>query len=103
MKEIIGSFEYKGEHININSAFYGGGRTALTLDDQNGQRYAVLTVNLPDAFVEDGELLIKTWSENEAIAKAALESGLFVDTGKRVGTGFVEAQIWKFAKYEGSK
>ncbi len=45
--------------------------------------------------MEKDGILVKTWSENEAFAKAALATGLFEDTGKRFPTGFVEAQIWK--------
>ena len=65
----------------------------------NGQLAAVLTVNIPelDKVLKPGEFFVKTWSENETIAKEALASGLFVDTGKRLESGFVEAQIWRFS------
>ena len=62
-----------------------------------GEPLAILTINLPDEPLNPSEMFVKTWSENAEIAAEALESGLFVDTGKRVPTGFVEAQIWKFA------
>ena len=72
---------------------------ALVLQGCNsGERIAVLTVNLPERDLEPGEFFVKTWSENEQIAADCLASGFFVDTGKRVPTGWVEAQVWKFNK-----
>ena len=65
----------------------------LRLD--NGEPFAVLTCCIPGVELEENEILVKTWSENEAVAKAALDSGLFEDTGKRISTGFVSAQVWR--------
>ena len=73
-----------------------GRRTAIELicsEDQSP--FCTLTTNLPHVELEEQEVLIKTWSENEEIAKAALTSGLFRDTGKRVSTGFVQAEVWE--------
>lgn len=85
--------------LYVNKRQYAGGRMALQLNMPDGQLAAVLTVNIPecDKLLGPGEFFIKTWSENEEIAKEALASGLFVDTGRRVENGFVEAQIWKWA------
>jgi hypothetical protein len=73
-----------------------GKRVALVALDQTGEQVGVLTTNLPEIPLEAGEFFVKTWSENEELAKAAMESGWFNDTGKRHKTGFVEAQIWKW-------
>jgi len=73
---------------------YSNSRFAIELD-YKGDRFATLTTNLPDVPLEEDQVIIKTWSENEEIAKAALASGLFRDTGMRVSTGFVQAQIWE--------
>lgn len=64
---------------------------------RGGEAIATLTVNIPEVPLEEGEFIVKTWSENERIAADCLASGLFVDTGKRVRTGWVMAQIWRFA------
>jgi len=78
---------------------YKEGALALLLvitDGENaGDDFGTLTVNIPDVLLRGHEVLIKNWSENEEMAKAALESDLFIDTGKRVATGFVEAPIWE--------
>ena len=65
------------------------------VDKCPGERIATLTVNIPEAEIADDEIIVKTWSENEGIAKDALASGLFEDTGRRIPTGFVEAQVWR--------
>lgn len=65
----------------------------VMVDD--GTPFCTLTCNIPGVELKDNEILVKTWSENEEVAACALTSGLFKDTGKRVPTGFVEAQIWE--------
>jgi len=67
----------------------------LLTNDQEIDLFCTLTCNLPDIPLEDDEVIIKNWSENEDIAKAALASGYFQDTGKRISTGFVQAPIWR--------
>ena len=74
-----------------------GNRIALDLRSMDGEPIARLTVNIPEASLEKGEFFVKAWSENERIAEDCLKSGLFWDTGKRVQTGWVEAQVWRFA------
>ena len=81
---------------NLNMKAYDNGRTAITLTGaHDGSAIGILTVNLPEEKLEKGEFFVKTWSENEGISNDCLNSGLFIDTGKRVSTGFVEAQVWK--------
>jgi hypothetical protein len=82
-------------HTNIHITQYGSSRIAILLQEQDGEPFGTLTVNLPDEEIEDGEIIVKTWSGNEPLADAAMKSGLFSDTGKRLKTGFVEAQIWR--------
>lgn len=75
---------------------YENGRPALRLlSALDGEPFGTLTVNIPEASVLSGEIIVKTWSENEAMAAAALASGLFRDTGRRIHTGFVQAQVWE--------
>jgi len=76
---------------------YSNGRPALQLltDDAEMEPFGMLTCNLPGVPLEDNEVIIKNWSENEDIVKAALASGYFEDTGMRIHTGFVQAQIWR--------
>ena len=73
---------------------YTNGRLAIELLDEEGDSYATLTTNLVDEDLTDGEIFVKTWSENEEAAAGALASGLFKDTGRRVRAGHAEAHVW---------
>jgi len=80
----------------FSTARYKGGRIAIELiGEKDGEPFAMLTVNIPEVPLKEYEFLIKNWSENEDIAKAALASGFFIDTGKRVSSGFEQAPIWE--------
>lgn len=72
-------------------------RIALRLiDERDGTPISILTCNLPHVHLEPGEFCVKTWSENEQIAKNCMDSGLFIDTGKRFPTGHCVAEVWRF-------
>ena len=81
--------------MDVDIALYKTGGTAVILN-QDGQRFATLSVNFPEVELEEGEFAVKTWSENEQIAEDALASGLFIDTGKRIRSGYVGASVWRF-------
>ena len=53
---------------------HSNGRIALELvsDDIYREPFATLTVNLPQAKIGQDEIIVKTWSENEDVAKSAL-------------------------------
>ena len=70
---------------------------AVELDDEHGERFAVLSVNIPEDthLLGPNEFFAKTWSENERVAKDALASGIFRYTG-RTSDDIVNAQIWEF-------
>ena len=73
-----------------------GPMAVLLVDSETGERIGTLSVNLPESGeLAEGEFCAKTWSENEPLAETAIGSGLFEDTGRRVQTGFVEAQVWR--------
>jgi len=89
-------FEHNGADLYIEFAKYGNNRTAVIVNDSDGQQYAVLSVNIPEADLEDGEFIVKNYSENQDIARSVFKTGWFVDTGKKVRTGFVEVPVWRF-------
>lgn len=98
------SFWFEGLRLYLFLDFYDNGRFAINLYDHDNfdpfeeAPYHILTVNLPDFPLEPNEFCVKTWREGEDVARAALASGLFMDTGRRVATGFVEAQVWRFQR-----
>ena len=90
------TMKFGGEDLTFHISHYiEGGDTAVVLATETGEMHAVLTVNIEDTLLKEDEILVKTWSENEDIARACLETGFFEDTGLLVPTGFVTASIWK--------
>jgi|GEM_PF-4538587 len=90
-------FDYNGERVKIEKIYYqNNNRIALRVFDKDGTPLATLTCNLPDEELAEDEFFVKTWSENGPISEAARQSGLFVDTGRRVQAGYCEAEVWKF-------
>ena len=95
------AFEYDGRKFYITDHHYDNDRLALLImTADNNEHYTTLTVNLPEQHLARGEFFVKTWSENEEITSHLRDSGIFTDTGKRVSTGFVSAEIWKFKEDE---
>jgi hypothetical protein len=91
-----------GSHnVEFTKGRYGNERLAILLKDlDEGGTFCVLTVNIPEASLEEGEFLVKGWSENEPIANVLRNSTYFIDTKKRVPTGHVEAEVWRFRDYK---
>jgi hypothetical protein len=89
--------------VSVIEGKYENGLIALLIQDVYGEPIAKLTVNIPNhveshikSMIENDEFFVKTWSENEQIAKDALASGLFEDTGLWVPVSeYVSAQIWR--------
>lgn len=72
-------------------------RTAVMLIDAvDGSPITTLSVNIPEAILKEGEFCVKGWSENMQIVEDCRNSGHFIDTGKRIPVGYVQAEIWKF-------
>lgn len=64
-----------------------GGATALIGHSVDGERM-VLTVNVPDYQIQDGEILVPAYSENEGLPEALEKAGIAnIFTGIRIGLG----------------
>jgi hypothetical protein len=95
------SFKYRDEDVGLAyRGRYGDGTPAydvVSLEEHD--TIARITVCVPGGVVlKEDEILIKTWSENEEIAKGLMGTGRFEDTGVRVRAGFCEAQVWKIKR-----
>jgi hypothetical protein len=90
------SFGYKGEQVYLRVSSYHDRSIAISIESREGP-VARLTVCLVGERLGRNEIMVKTWSENEKISQAALATGMFVDTGRRVRAGFCEAQVWRIA------
>lgn len=89
-----------GETLLCKAAFdrYTNGRLALTLlywdEEMEGWfPHAKVSVNLPDQHLNEGELFIKDWAENEPIVAALVEAGWLKDTGREVLSGYVVPRV----------
>jgi hypothetical protein len=85
----------RGPTLVLRTGQYDTGRLAVFAMCEDGEPYGTLTVHLPDDPIEAGLIHVKTWGGNQPMAHGALASGAFEDTGKRVKTGHVEAQVWR--------
>ena len=81
-------------NVWLEKNHYANGRTALMLMDQDGQ-VACATVNMPEYDLQPGEILVKTWSENEPMLKFLIVNHIVEDTGREVPSGFVKARVCK--------
>jgi hypothetical protein len=58
--------------------------------------YAMVSVNVPEsAELPKDEFFLKDWSENEPVAKALIDMGVIIPTGKRTGSRFIVANSYK--------
>ena len=104
MKTIkINAFGEETNLVFIKEKYSSDNSTAISLitnDEGFWETFASLTVCIPEYKLLENEILVKTWSENELLKQLLdLEHPIFLDTGKRVPTGFVEAEVWKIIDY----
>ena len=64
--------------------------------EEEGEPIAYATVNIPEYFLEENEIIIKSYSENEGMLDALEEAGVIKKTGKAVNTGYVFADIAEY-------
>ncbi len=89
-------FTVMGEECRFELKEYPNKRLALqVVTTEYGEPYGTLSVNLPDVAIPPECIAVKNYSENEEMAAAAYETGIFEDTGVRAQTGFVSVPIWK--------
>lgn len=73
-----------------------GGRPHLQLfSTESGSPFGTLTSVVPTAVLDHDEVIVRTSSENEPLRQPLLDSGYFVDTGKRIPSGYIELEVWK--------
>ena len=86
---ITSPFDNKITEVLVTKRKYSNDRIALELiDTEDGIPYANATVNLPDVLLEENEVLIKDYSENEGILDFLLTNNIVKLTGKGVQSGF---------------
>lgn len=97
---------YEDENLHLELATYESNNTNAVFimceETFEGETYPEIfleiTTNIKgiEKHLEKDEILVKTWSENEALIPALLECGYFEDSGKRITvSNFCTASIWK--------
>jgi len=85
--------------LRLEVVKYGNDRTAIqAFDTSDGDRFGSLTVNIPDEDQAEGEIFIKTWSENAEWVPQVMMAlpHIFKNTGRRVRAGYAMAEVWEF-------
>ena len=92
------------KQLTVVFAKYGNDRIALVLSEPgaDGPAYFKATVNIPEADVPEGHVLLKGWSENEGLPRAMVKAGIVELTGRQVPTGFCVAEEAKLLVHEGT-
>jgi len=90
----LGESEYQ---VTLEFGKYrGNNRVAITVvDAEDGEDLLVATVNLPDEPLEEGETVIKDYSENEGILKFLVENGIVSKPVRTVRVGFASVSVVK--------
>lgn len=65
----------------------------IVILDCTGAQYMTASVNVPDHFLQEGEVIIKNYSENEGILKALVEAGVVEPPHAKVRCGYVKADL----------
>jgi len=78
---------------------YADGNTAILLEDAaTGEPIATASVNIPEANVADGYVIVKDYSENEGMLDALVEANIVTFTGSYISSGFIEAPLCELVK-----
>jgi len=89
--------KFHGYTCVINQARYADGSLALQLVDKNfGDPVAMITTRIDG--LEQDELAIKNWSENEGMYTTLLRAGVVRRAHRSVRSGFVTVPVTRLAK-----
>ena len=85
---------FLGENCTFSFGKYGNGQTVIQLYCEDGCPMATATVAI-DAHLEEGEIIVKDYSENTGMLQALVDAGVVEPTGRAVACGFITAPIAK--------
>lgn len=90
---------YETYNVRLKFAKYNNGRTAIEIIDvEDGCPVMMATVNLPEAVINDDEVIIKNYSENEGVLEFLIENGIVSKPLRTVSSGWVTCPIVRFLK-----
>jgi hypothetical protein len=78
----------------INAGSYANGRKAIRIVDvEDGSPIMTATVNLPDVHLEEDEVIIKNYSENEGCLPFLVANGVVSPAIRGVGHGMAVVKL----------
>ena len=86
---------YNGPATVEFTKYRDGNRVAILLIHPDGERLCTATVNIPEATLREGEVIIKDYSENVGVFDTLVANGIIADAGRSVACGYVEARVAK--------
>lgn len=88
--------KHNGNELRLEASTYGNGRHALRLyDEEDGHPYMTVSINMPIEDLEDDEVIIKNYSENEGILDTLIEAGVVSEPVKYIQAGFTSVPVVK--------
>jgi len=90
MKAHINS-KYCDEEVELLFGHYEDGSTAIQAISLQGEPMFIATVDLDEKPAE-GCVFLKGWSENEGVPNALVKAGIVELTGRKIKTGYCEAE-----------
>jgi len=99
MKEftLTSPFTCEDIQVTVNIRKYNNGRPAIELleidPDYGYTPYMTASVNIPNVLLQDNEVLIKDYSENEGITNFLAKHNIVTPTNNWVKSGYVDVQV----------
>jgi hypothetical protein len=76
--------------------YTGNDRLAILLVTEDGEPLLTATVNVPCYPLEDDEVMIKSYAENDGVLECLTDVGVIAPTGKTLEVGHAIAHVCRF-------
>lgn len=77
---------------------YQCGQTRISMVTEEGKPMHIATVAIPDVHIDDDEVIIKDYSENEGIYNCLVTEGVVHPHHRTIRSGFVELYVCKLTQ-----
>lgn len=97
MKEFTFTTKSGGSYqVFIELGKYRNGQTAVSLiDAEDGSPVATVTVCVPELSLDENEIIVKDYSENEGMLEFLLENNIVEERSEFIDTGYVRCPVVK--------
>jgi hypothetical protein len=80
----------------IEMGTYSNGRKAIELiNAKNGESVLVATINVPEILINENEVIIKNYTENEGVLDALIKAKVISTPVRTIQNEFISAPICK--------